>query len=38
MTINKKEFVNRMTEIGGMTKKQANKGVDAFIETLMKQL
>lgn len=35
MTINKKEFVNRMAEIGGMTKKQANKGVDAFIETLM---
>lgn len=35
MTINKKEFVNRMAEIGGMTKKQANKGADAFIETLI---
>lgn len=35
MTINKKEFVNRMAEIGGMTKKQANRGVDAFIETLV---
>ncbi len=35
MTINKKEFVSRMAEIGGMTKKQANKGVDAFFETLL---
>lgn len=35
MTINKKEFVNRMAEIGGMTKKEANRGVDAFIETLL---
>jgi len=35
MTINKKEFVNRMAEIGGITKKEANRGVDAFIETLI---
>lgn len=35
MTINKKEFVDRMAEIGGITKKEANRGVDAFIETLI---
>ena len=35
MTINKTEFVNRMAEIGGITKKEANRGVDAFIETLI---
>ena len=35
MTINKMEFVNRMAEIGGITKKEANRGADAFIETLI---
>lgn len=35
MTINKTDFVNRMAEIGGITKKEANRGVDAFIETLI---
>ena len=35
MAITKTEFVNRMAEIGGITKVEANRGVDAFIETLI---
>ncbi len=35
MAITKTEFVNRMAEIGGITKKEANRGVDAFIATLI---
>ena len=35
MAITKTEFVDRMAEIGGITEKEANRGVDAFIETLI---
>lgn len=35
MTITKTEFVNRMAEIGGITKAEASRGVDAFIATLI---
>lgn len=36
MAITKTEFINRMAETGGITKVEANRGVDAFIETLTK--
>lgn len=35
MAITKTEFVNRMAKKGGITKVEANRGVDAFIETLI---
>ena len=34
MAITKTEFVSRMAKKGGITKAEANRGVDAFIETL----
>lgn len=35
MTVFKKEFIDRMAEIGGITKKDAKRGLELFIETLM---
>ncbi len=35
MSILKKEFTDRMAEIGGITKKDAKRGLELFIETLM---
>lgn len=35
MAVLKKEFIDRMAEIGGITKKEAKRGVELFIETLM---
>ena len=35
MAVLKKEFINRMAETGGVTKKEARRGFDLFIETLM---
>lgn len=35
MSVNKKEFVDRMAEAGGITKKEARRGFELFIETLM---
>lgn len=35
MAVLKKEFINRMAEKGGVTKKEARRGFDLFIETLM---
>ena len=35
MAITKTEFINRMAKKGGITKKEAYRGVDAFIETLI---
>ena len=35
MTVNKKEFADRMAEKGGIKKKDAMKGLEMFIETLM---
>ena len=35
MAITKTEFINRMAKKGGITKVEANRGVDAFIETLI---
>ena len=35
MTINKKEFANRMAEIGGIKKYEAEEYVELFIETLI---
>ncbi|MDE5823910.1 MAG: HU family DNA-binding protein [Lachnospiraceae bacterium] len=35
MSVNKKEFADRMAEKGGIKKKDAMKGVELFIETLM---
>lgn len=38
MTINKKEFSDRMAENGGITKKSAYEAVGLFIDTLMDYL
>lgn len=35
MAVLKKEFIDRMSEKGGITKKEARRGVDLFFETLM---
>lgn len=35
MAVLKKEFIDRMAEKGGITKKAAREGLDLFIETLM---
>lgn len=35
MSILKKEFIDKMAENGGITKKAARQGVDLFFETLM---
>ena len=35
MAIFKKEFIDKMAETGGITKKEARRGVELFIETLM---
>lgn len=35
MSVLKKEFIDRMAETGGITKKAARQGVDLFFETLM---
>ena len=35
MAVLKKEFINRMAENGGITKKAARMGFDLFFETLM---
>ena len=35
MSVNKKEFADRMAERGGIKKKDAMKGLELFIETLM---
>ena len=34
MAVLKKEFTDRMAEIGGITKKDAKRGLELFIETL----
>ena len=35
MAVFKKEFIDRMAETGGITKKDARRGLELFIETLM---
>ena len=35
MSVLKKEFIDRMAETGGITKKAARQGVELFIETLI---
>ena len=35
MSVLKKEFIDRMAEKGGITKKAAREGLELFIETLM---
>jgi len=35
MAVLKKEFIDRMAENGGITKKEARMGFDLFFETLM---
>ncbi len=35
MSVLKKEFIDRMAETGGITKKAARLGLDLFIETLI---
>ena len=35
MSVLKKEFIDRMAETGGITKKDARRGLELFIETLM---
>ncbi len=35
MSVLKKEFIDRMAETGGITKKAAKQGLDLFFETLM---
>ena len=35
MAVFKKEFIDRMAEIGGITKKAARRGLELFMETLM---
>lgn len=35
MAVLKKEFIDRMAEKGGITKKAAREGLELFIETLM---
>ena len=38
MAVLKKEFIDRMAENGGITKKAARLGFDLFIETLMEYM
>ncbi|MDE7249591.1 MAG: HU family DNA-binding protein [Lachnospiraceae bacterium] len=35
MSVLKKEFIDRMAERGGITKKAAREGIELFIETLI---
>ena len=35
MSVKKEDFINRMSENGGITKKAAKQGIELFIETLM---
>lgn len=35
MSVLKKEFIDRMAETGGITKKAARQGVELFMETLI---
>ena len=35
MSVKKEDFVSRMAETGGITKKAARQGVELFIETLI---
>ena len=35
MSVKKKEFIDRMAENGGITKKAAREGLELFIETLL---
>ena len=35
MSVLKKEFIDRMAETGGITKKAARQGFELFIETLL---
>lgn len=35
MSVLKKEFIDRMAEAGGITKKEARRGLELFIETLL---
>ena len=35
MSVNKKEFADRMAEKGGIKKKDAMKGLELFVDTLM---
>lgn len=35
MAVFKKEFIDRMSEIGGITKKDAKRDLEIFIKTLM---
>ena len=35
MSVLKKEFIDRMAETGGITKKEARRGLELFIETLL---
>lgn len=35
MAVKKKEFIDRMAETGGITKKAARQGFELFVETLM---
>lgn len=35
MAVLKKEFTDRMAEIGGITKKEARRGCELFLETLL---
>ncbi len=35
MAVKKKEFIGRMAEKGGITKKEARRGLELFIETLL---
>ncbi len=35
MAVNKKEFIDRMAETGDITKKEAKRGFELFLETLM---
>ena len=35
MSVKKKDFIDRMAENGGITKKEARRGVELFIETLI---
>ena len=38
MAVLKKEFIDRMSENGGITKKAAKQGLDLFFETLMESM
>ena len=35
MSVLKKEFIDRMAETGGITKKEARRGLELFMETLI---